>query len=121
MRLGRCFVGTIQAIIMGSVIGIVGALPPAFLFELALKKDKRVNVAVGLASILISFIMLSIAVFVICLAARELVLPFGVAEATSFLLIWAVEAWRAWRDAQSGASPRERNRGESTGESTRRD
>lgn len=113
--------GTIQAIIMGSVIGIVGALPPAFLFELALKKDKRVNVAVGLASILISFIMLSIAVFVIWLAARELVLPFGVAEATSFLLVWAVEAGRAWRDAQSGASPRERNRGESTGESTRRD
>lgn len=113
--------GTTQAIIMGSVIGVIGALPPALLFELALRNDQRVNVAVGLASILISFIMLSVAVFVIWLAARGLVLPFGVAEAASFLLVWAVEAWRAWRDAQSGASPRERNRGESTGESTRRD
>ncbi len=93
--------GTTQAIIMGSVIGIIGALPPAFLFELALRKDQRVNVAVGLASILISFIMLSVAVFVIWLAARELVLPFGTAEAVSFLFVWVVEAWRAWRDVKA--------------------
>ena len=110
-----------QACILGALVGIVGALPPAYLFEQALKGTRSVSVAAGLASIFISFAMLSGVTFTVWATTPHNVLCFGVAEAASFLLIWVVEAWRAWRDAHRAAGPGERNRGESTGEPTRRD
>ena len=89
-----------QSIVVGSVLGIVGALPSVFLLELALRNDRRASVPVGLASIMLSFAMLTAAIFAVWLTSREQVLAFGVAEVASFLLLWSVEAWRAWRDAQ---------------------
>ena len=106
---------------VGSFLGIVGALPSAYLFEQALRKVRPVSVASGLASILASYIMLCVAVFVVWLVSRENALPFGVAEAVSFLLVWAIEAWRGWHDAQRGVGSGERKRGESTRRSQRGD
>ena len=88
--------GTTGAICVGAALGLVGSLPPAALFELALRKTRPVSVAAGFAG------------------ARTELLLFGCAEAASFLLVWAVEAWRAWRDANAPARPGERNSGEST-------
>lgn len=110
-----------QVCILGALIGVIGALPAAYLFEQALRGTKSVSVAAGLASIIISFVMLSGATFAVWAITPHNVLCFGVAEAASFLLVWVVEAWRAWRDAHRAAGPGERNRGESTGEPTRRD
>ena len=110
-----------QVIMLGALIGIVGALPSAYLFEQALRGTRSVSVAAGLASIFISFAMLSGAIFVVWVITPHNVLCFGVAEAASFLLVWVVEAWRAWRDAHRATGAGERNRGESTGEPTRRD
>lgn len=97
-----------RTIVLGSVLGIIGALPPAFLFELALREDRRANVAYGFVSILVSFIMLMLATMVVWMVSRSDVLVFGVAEAVSFLLVWVVEAWRAWRNAQRDVGPGER-------------
>lgn len=99
---------------LGVAVGVLGAVPPALLFEQALRKARPVSVAAGLAGIMVSFVMLSVAVFVVWLTSRKDVLVFGTAEASSFLLVWVVEALRAWRGAQQGVAPRERNRGEST-------
>ncbi|MBO7674384.1 MAG: hypothetical protein J6S63_05190 [Atopobiaceae bacterium] len=104
----------VQAIAFGSAIGIVGSVPAAFLFEQALKGTRQVSVGAGLASIMASFVMMSVAVLVVRIAAPHDVLLFGVAEVASFLLLWAIEAGRAWRDAQRGARPGERKRGEPT-------
>lgn len=94
------------AVITGAVLGIVASLPAGVLFERALKRSGNVSVGAGLLSILASFGMLSVGIVVVRLAAREYVLLFGTAEAASFLLVWAVEAIRAWRDAQRGTSKR---------------
>lgn len=104
----------IQAVAFGSVIGIVSSVPSAFLFEQALKKVRPVSVAAGLASIMVSFVMMSAAILVVKVTSPNDVLLFGVTAVASFLLLWAIEAIRAWQDAQRGASPRERKRGEST-------
>ena len=104
----------VQAVAFGSVIGIVSSVPMAFLFEQALRRTRPVSVASGLAGILVSFVMMSAAIFVVRMTSPNDVLLFGVAEVASFLLLWAVEAGRAWHDAQRGARPGERNRGEST-------
>ena len=106
--------GAARAIVMGLLLGVVGALPAAFLFERALKGIGTPSVSVGLASIGISFLMLSGTILAVWIASPDDVLTFGVSEVASFLLIWVIEAWRAWRDAQRGAGSRERNRGEST-------
>ena len=106
---------------MGVAIGLLGAVPPAFLFEQALRKVRPVSVATGLASIMVSFVMLSVAVFAVWIASRKDVLAFGTAEAASFLLVWVIEAWRGWRDAQRGTGSGERKRGESTREAVRGD
>ena len=90
-----------QIVAMGSVLGIVGALPSAYLLERALRRDRAVSVAKGLVSIMVSFTILSVAIFVAWLAARERVLVFGVSIVASFLLVWVVEAWRAWRDVKA--------------------
>lgn len=106
--------GGVQAIVMGSIIGFMGAVPSAYVLERALGKERKASIALGIASIMVSFTMLTAAIFVVWLVARDNVLFFGVAEVASFLLIWVVEAWRAWRDAQRGASPGERKSGEPT-------
>ncbi|MDO4807123.1 MAG: hypothetical protein Q4A07_07735 [Coriobacteriales bacterium] len=98
----------VQPIVAGSVLGILGALPSAALLERALSNNRTPTVAVGLASVMISFFMLSCTIVAVRVVSRDDVLAFGTAEAVSFLLVWTVEAVRAWRDAQRGASPRER-------------
>lgn len=102
------------AIATGLIVGVIGSLAPAFLFEQALKGKQSPSVATGLAGIFVSYVMLVAAVFVVWLAAPSVVLSFGCAEVASFLLVWVVQAGRAWRAAQRSDSPRERKSGEST-------
>ena len=97
-------------LLAGIAAGIVGALPPAVLFERALRGRGTTSVAAGLASILASFALLSAGVAATALANRNGVLAFGMAEAATFLLVWAAEAVRAWCDASRGAGPGERKK-----------
>ena len=90
------------AVILGALIGLLASLPSAVLFERALAGNRSVNVAVGLASIMSSFVLLTASLLVVWLWARDEVLVFGCAQAGAFLLLWSVEAWRAWRDTWHG-------------------
>lgn len=90
-----------RAVVVGALAGLAGAFPPALLFELALRKARPVDVATGLAGIMVSFMLLLLALIVVRLVSRRDVLVFGCAEVASFLLVWAIEAWRAWRDANA--------------------
>ena len=103
-----------QVVLLGSVVGVVGALPSAYLLEQALRKERSVSVAKGLVSIMFSFAMLSGAIFAVWLVARTHVLVFGVCVVTSFLLVWVVEAIRACYDARRGVCQEERKSGESS-------
>lgn len=98
-----------RVVVLGVVLGIVGTLPSAFLFERALRKEGDASVAAGLASVMASFVVLSAAIAVVWFVARDSVLSFGVALAASFLLVWAIEAGRAWHRAQHDVGPGERN------------
>lgn len=98
---------------IGIVLGLVGALPPALLFERALRKG-HVGVAAGLASIMASFMALTLSMLAVWWFARRHLLLFGCSEVGSFLLVWCIEAWRAWRDANVAVRTGERNSGEST-------
>lgn len=98
----------IAVIAIGILLGLVGTAPSAYLFERALKKGRSVSVGAGIASILLSFALLVGSLLVARSVARESVLPLGCAEVASLLLVWAVEAWRAWRDAGADASSGER-------------
>ncbi len=86
--------------VFGCVLGVAGALPAMYLFELALRKVRPVSVGAGLASVAVSFLMLSAAIFVVRLVSPADVLPFGAAAVLTFLCVWTVEAVRAWKDAQ---------------------
>lgn len=97
---------TWAAVVAGVVCGLVGCVPPAYLLEEVMKKGIRVEVATGLASVLISFVMLSAAILVVYLAASEMTLLFGSSMAAAFLVVWAVESLRAWRDANGNPNGR---------------
>lgn len=92
----------------GAACGIAGSIPPAVLLERVLKRGMRVKVAHGLASILVSFAFMSAALAVVRMVARSEILTFGVGMMASFLLLWGVEALRAWvvRDGDRGSKGR---------------
>lgn len=93
-------------VIAGCVLGCVSCLPAAWLFEHALKGEAQAGVTAGFAGILCSYTLLVLALIAVWIFRREQVLAFGCAEAASLLLFWGVEAWRAWRSANSPASGR---------------
>ena len=107
--------GGALTIAIGALLGLVGSVPPAYLFEQALKRGRSVSVGAGLVSILVSFTLLTGSLLLAWVVSRESVLPLGCAEAASLLLVWVVEAWRAWKDANAPASSGERKSGEPTG------
>lgn len=105
--------GWVQAVVFGSFLGVVSTVPSALLFERAMGTGRPPSVAMGLASILGSFLVLAGAEYLVWTLARGDALAFGVSETASFLGVWVVEALRAWRDAQRGVAPGERKTGES--------
>lgn len=110
---GRCPVDWSVAVLCGIVAGIVGSIPMWYACESALKGVRVPSIARGLVSVMVSFALLSTSIAVAWALVPDVLVPFGVGEAASFLLLWIVEAWRAWRDAQGAAMHRERTRGES--------
>ena len=90
-------------VLLGVVCGLAGAVPPAFLFEVALRDNKSrvTTVSAGLASIMVSFAMLSLAILVVRLVAQEATFAFGVATSATFLAVWGIESIRGWRAAQA--------------------
>ena len=104
-----CSLNTTLVIVVGVICGLVGSLPSAYLFEVALKNVAgeaagTASVANGLVSILVSFSMLSLATLVVYFVARESTLTFGCAMNTAFLAVWGIESIRGWRAANGRAS-----------------
>lgn len=95
------------AIVLGAVCGVIGAIPSAVLFERANKRGTNHNVSVGagLATTLVSFLLLSAAIYVAHLRARAYEAGFGIATVVAFLVVWGVESIRGLRAVQGSASP----------------
>ncbi|QOY60764.1 hypothetical protein [Thermophilibacter immobilis] len=91
------------AIVAGGICGLVGCVTPAVVFERALRPGTRVSMSAGIASIMVSFLVLSGVLLVVYLVTDTGLLEFGCAMVASFLLFWAVEALRAWRAANGRA------------------
>lgn len=93
------------AAIVGGLVGVVGCVPAAILFEGALRRGARVSVTAGIASVMVSYLMLLVAllvVYVVADGAGDEFLVFACSMVALFLLFWAVEAVRAWRAANGG-------------------
>lgn len=99
------------AIVAGVVCGLVGCAAPAFLFEEVLTKGRRVQVSSGLVSIIVSFALMLVALFVVHAVRSELVLAFGCSMVATFLLFWGVESLRAWRAANVAPKDKGKDRG----------
>lgn len=87
------------ALAAGAILGLLGCVAPALLFERALRGGIRVSVGSGLAGILVSFLFLTGALLAAYLASGERLLEFGSSMVVSFLAFWGIEAGRAWRAA----------------------
>ncbi len=98
---------SMTAILAGILCGLVGSFAPAFLFEKAMKPGTRVSMSVGIASVMVSFVFLSLALLAVYVLASTEVLTFGCAMVLTFLLFWAVEAVRAWKAAQAAQRAKE--------------
>ena len=89
------------AIVSGALFGLLGCVAPAALFERALRGDAPVSLAAGIAAVFASFMTLTVVLLVVYLVTSEHFLEFGTAMVASFLLLWGVEAARAWRAANA--------------------
>ena len=99
--------GVPRAVLIGTVCGVIGAIPGALLFEGVLRWGKKPDMALGVAGVLLSFGTMSCAIAVAYLVDRENVFSFGVSVVATFLAIWTAESVRAWhaanpRDGQGG-------------------
>lgn len=93
------------AAIAGGLVGMVGCVPSALLFERALKRGAKVSVTAGIASVMVSYLMLLVALlvaYVVSDGTGDEFLVFACSMVALFLLFWAVEAVRAWRAANGG-------------------
>lgn len=102
---------TWSAVVAGVVCGLAGSAAPAFLFEEVLSKGRRVQVSRALASIIVSFLTMMAAIFVVYLVSSESVLVFGCSMVVAFLLFWGVESLRAWRAATGAPQGKGKDRG----------
>ncbi len=96
--------GTSWTVVSGAIVALLACLPAAWLYELALKGGRRsgvVSVELGLACILTSFVLMSVAVLVVHCTAEEATLPFGCAMVVTFLVFWGAESVRGWRAANA--------------------
>ena len=59
------------------------------------------SLAAGIAAVFASFMTLTVVLLVVYLVTSEHFLEFGTAMVASFLLLWGVEAARAWRAANA--------------------
>ena len=89
------------ALVSGALVGLLGCVAPAALFERALRGRAPVSLAAGMAAVLVSFLTLTVVLLVVYLATSEHFLEFGIAMVASYLLLWVVEAARAWRAANA--------------------
>lgn len=87
------------AVVSGALFGLLGCVAPAVLFERALRGKAKVSMTAGLAAVGASFLTLTVVLLVVHLAADTGFLEFGCSMIAAFLLLWAVEAIRAWRAA----------------------
>lgn len=88
--------GLALSVALGALVGCVGSLPPAILFEGALRGNAHVSLAAGVVSIAISFLTLLAALFLGYLVSPDGFLTYAVALVASFLVVWTVEAVRGW-------------------------
>lgn len=87
------------SVALGVLVACVGSLWSVFLFERALRGSVRVSLAVGVASIAVSFLTLLAVLFLGYLLASEEFPAYAIALVASFLVLWTVEAVRGWRAA----------------------
>lgn len=100
-RLTRCRPGTqgesvTQAVLLGAVVGAVGALP-GLLSARAARKGRRPTVALGLGLTLSSFCLVSLALGVGYLYMGSGFGGFAAACVATFLGAWVAETIVAWR------------------------
>lgn len=89
------------AIASGALFGLLGCVAPAVLFERALRGDATVSLAAGIAAVFVSFLSLTVVLLVVYLVTSRHFLEFGISMVVSFLLLWGIEATRAWRAANA--------------------
>lgn len=87
------------SVILGIICGLAGALPPAYLFEVALKSN-RANMAQGFVSLAASFVMLLTALMVVYVTIPATLISFTFALVITFLGFWTVMALRALKQAK---------------------
>lgn len=93
--------GVWATVFSGVICGCAGALPQAYLFEGALRGQESVSMARGVLSVLVSFATLTLLLLVVWLVAPEEELVFGGAMVSAYLVLWSIEAVRAWRSANA--------------------
>lgn len=99
--------GQLHFVALGVALGLLSSVPSGVLFLRALQ-GRHVGMGAGLASVLASFALMSVAVLAVRLQRREMTLVFGAALACSFLAVWAAGGMCAL----GKANPRRHNEGE---------
>ena len=90
------------AVVAGALLGLLGCVAPAALFERALRGGASPSLASGIVAVGASFVSLAVVLFVVYTATDTGFLEFGSSMVASMLLFWAVEAVRGWRAANRG-------------------
>lgn len=90
-------VADVLAVVAGVAFGILGSIPGGWLAHGTIKHQRRYGIGQGLASVLVSMVLLTMALGGCWILSRDRFVPFACALLVAFTAIWVYEAARAWR------------------------
>ena len=85
--------------LIGLVIfcALVGCAPCAYLFERARVNDTCPSIAMGLAGVIWSYLLLCGVMAIVKIVAATQIMTFALAVVVTFLMFWGIESARAFR------------------------
>ena len=84
------------AVVLGVIVGLIGALPPALLLERVIAGKAVPSFASAIAAILGPLVLMCVALLLMRFFCATMLLSFALPIIVVLVVVWAVEGVRAW-------------------------
>ena len=84
------------AVVLGVIVGLIGALPPAIVLERVISGKAAPSFASALTAILVPLVLMCVSLLLVRFFCATMLLSFALPIIFVLIIVWAVEGVRAW-------------------------
>ena len=84
------------AVVLGVIVGLIGALPAALLLERVISGKAEPSFAAALVAILVPLVVMCVSLLLVRFFCATMLWSFALPIIGVLLVVWAVEGVRAW-------------------------